>query len=100
MTFEIFGRFDAKPGMESELQRVILEVMAPTRAEPGCREIYFCRGLRDRARFIIHSKWDSEAAFDAHAEMPHVKKFVASVADLITHPMDVTRAEVVDEASR
>jgi quinol monooxygenase YgiN len=32
-----------------------------------------------------------EAAFDAHAELPHMKKFLGLVAELITHPVQAMR---------
>jgi len=47
-----------------------------TRAEAGCVGIHLYEFLRSGKDFIIHSQWMEEAAFDAHAELPHMKRFL------------------------
>ncbi len=89
----IFARFHARPGQEALLEAAILGVLAPTRAEAGCVSIHAFRSQRDRASFTIHSRWQDEAAFDLHAELPHTVAFLTQVEALIDHPLDVTRTE-------
>jgi quinol monooxygenase YgiN len=91
----IFARFHARAGHEAALAEALLEVLGPTRQEPGCLGIHAFRATRDPRLFWIHSRWVDEAAFDAHAALPHTVRFVARVEALIDHPLDVTRAEQI-----
>jgi quinol monooxygenase YgiN len=92
MEMFIFGRFHARPGNEGAVSEALLDVLAPSREEPGCVSIHAFRSVRDPQLFYIHSRWKDEAAFDRHAGLPHTVRFVERVAPLIDHPLDVTRA--------
>ena len=93
MELFVFARFHARRGSESAVARVLLDVVAPSREEPGCLGIHAFRSTRDPQLFYIHSRWKDEAAFDNHAGLPHTLRFVGAVAPLIDHPLDVTRTE-------
>jgi len=41
----------------------------------------------------VHSRWTSEAAFDAHAAEPHTVRFVETMEALIDHAWDGARVE-------
>jgi quinol monooxygenase YgiN len=93
MELFIFARFHARPGNEDAVAAALLDVLVPTREEPGCRGIQAFRSIRDPQLFYIHSRWKDEAAFDHHAGLPHTVRFIERVEPLIDHPLDVTRAE-------
>lgn len=96
MELYVFARFHAREGQEAAVARAIRESVFASRQEPGCLTINAYRSTRDQQLFFIHSHWVDEAAFDAHAEMPHVVRFLARVQPLIDHPLDVTRSRTVD----
>jgi len=91
----IFARFHARPGSEDALAEVLLDVLAPSRAEPGCLGIHAFRSIRDPRLFYIHSRWKDEAAFETHASLPHTVRFVERVEPLIGYPLEVTLAEQI-----
>jgi quinol monooxygenase YgiN len=93
MEMFLFARFHALPGKEAEVQRAILAVLEPSRAEPGCLDIQAFRSLRDPRLYYIHSRWRDEAAFEIHAALPHTVRFIETVAPLIDHPLDLVRTE-------
>lgn len=93
----IFARFNAHEGSESELAALLAEHVAAVRAESGCLGIAVYRSTRNPRLFYLHSTWETVAAFDAHAERPNTEHFVATVEGLITHPLDITRTERLDE---
>ena len=93
MELVIFARFHARPGQESAVADVLLDVVAPSREEPGCLGIDAFRSIRHRQLFYIHSRWKDEAAFEHHSGLPHTLRFVERVQPLIDHPLDVIRAE-------
>jgi quinol monooxygenase YgiN len=93
MELFIFARFHARPGNEGAVEGALLDVLAPSREEPGCLGIHAFRSMRDARLFYIHSRWKDEAAFEYHAGLPHTVRFLDCVEPLIDHPLDVTRAE-------
>ncbi|MBI3514688.1 MAG: antibiotic biosynthesis monooxygenase [Proteobacteria bacterium] len=92
---ELIARFHARPGAAEGVEQAIRTVSGPTRAEPGCLDYHVFRATRDRLLLYIHSRWRDEAAFDAHAALPHTVRFLARVAPLIDHPLDVTRTTMM-----
>ena len=91
MGISVIVRFHAKPGAEQALRDVLLAVVEPTRAEPGCVQIQLYRAIKDPHVFFIHSTLLQEADFDRHAEFPHTQLFLSRLPDLIDHPLDATR---------
>jgi quinol monooxygenase YgiN len=98
MELFIFARFHARPGDETSVAEAILEVLGPTRAEPGCLDGQAFRSIRDPRLFYIHSRWKDEGAFERHAELPHTVRFLERVQPLIDHPLDVNRTEMIGPA--
>jgi quinol monooxygenase YgiN len=96
MDLYIFGRFHARPGQEDAVEAALRDVVGPSRAEEGCLSIQAFRSTRDPRLFYIHSRWVDEAAFDHHADLPHTVRFIERVQALIDHPLDVTRAALVE----
>jgi quinol monooxygenase YgiN len=87
----IFARFHAKEGLQDAVAATIKEVLSPTRKEPGCLSIHAFRAIRDPRQFYIYSRWQDEAAFDSHAQLPHTVRFQEKVQSQIDHLLDVTR---------
>ena len=93
MELFIFARFHARSGNEDAVAQALLEVVAPSREEPGCVGIDAFRSIRDPRLLYIHSRWKDEEAFELHAGLPHTVRFLERVEPLIDHALDVTRAE-------
>ena len=89
----IFARFHARPGNEGVVAETLLEILPPSREEPGCLSIHAFPSIRDPQLSYIHSRSKDEAAFEYHAGLPHTVRFLERVEPLIDHPLDVTRAE-------
>jgi quinol monooxygenase YgiN len=90
-----FVRLHAREGQEGAVEKALREVIGPTREEPGCLSIHIFRSIRDPRLFYIHSRWGDEAAFQAHANLPHTKRFLACVDPLLDQPRDVTRTQMI-----
>lgn len=93
MEMYIFARFHAHPGNDAAVEEALLDVLDPTREEPGCLGIQAFRSRRERGLFYVHSRWRDEAAFDLHADLPHTIRFLERVEPLIDHPLDIVRTE-------
>jgi quinol monooxygenase YgiN len=95
MELVIFARFHARPGDEAAVGEAILANLVPTREEPGCLEIHAFRSIRDQRLFYIHSRWKDEAAFEEHARLPRMIRFVKRLESLIDHPFDAARTQQI-----
>ncbi len=91
MELVIIARFHAREGKEAAVAEAIAEVAAPTRAEAGCKYFGAYRSMRDPRTHFIVSRWTDEAAFERHTELAHTTKFLERIANLIDHPLDVSR---------
>jgi quinol monooxygenase YgiN len=92
MELFIFARFHAREGQETAVAAALREVVAPSHQEPGCVAIGAYRSTREPRLFYIHSRWVDEAAFEAHAELPHTVRFLERIQPLIDHPFEATRS--------
>ena len=91
----VFVRLHAREGQESAVEEALRGVTGPSREEAGCLSFHTFRSMRDRRLFYIHSRWVDEAAFQAHAELPHTLRFLKRVDGLLDQPRDVTRTEMI-----
>lgn len=96
MPLHTFVRFEPIPGKEQQLREELKSLLAPTRAEPGCISIHLYEALRDPLVFYIRSEWVDEVAFDAHAKLPHMTRFLDLVRGLVTHPVKGLRTKQID----
>jgi quinol monooxygenase YgiN len=90
-----FARFHARPGNERAVAGALLDVLAPSREEPGCVSIQAYRSIRDPRLFYIHSRWKRDAAFEGHTGLSQTVRFIERVEPLIDHSLDTTRAEKI-----
>jgi quinol monooxygenase YgiN len=95
MELFFFARFHARPGNERAVAGALLDVLTPSREEPGCVSIHAYRSIHDPRLFYIHSRWKDEAAFEVHAGLSHTVRFIERVEPLIDHSLDTTRAEKI-----
>jgi quinol monooxygenase YgiN len=72
---DVFVGFEARTGKRVELREELMRTLEPTPAEAGWVGIHWYECLRAGKDFIIHSQWMEAAAFDAHGEFPHMKRF-------------------------
>jgi quinol monooxygenase YgiN len=91
----IFARFEPRPGKQRQLLDELTLILEPTRAETGCVRIHLYQSTRDPLAFFIQSEWIDEQAFDAHAEMPHMRRFLSLVDELIAHPLQAVRTKQI-----
>ena len=91
----VFVRLHAREGEESAVEEALREVTGPSREESGCLSFHIFRSMRDRRLFYIHSRWVDEAAFQAHADLPHTVRFLQRVDALLDQPRDATRTEMI-----
>ena len=84
----VIARFVARKGNEDELRSLLQGMLAPTRAEPGCKsyELYESGSM---GLFYLWEVWESQAAVDQHAATPHFKHLQQRAEKLVREPFEV-----------
>jgi quinol monooxygenase YgiN len=74
-TVHVIATFLAEIGKEDEMERALLEMIEPTRREPGCLRYDLLRSLKGETytEFVFVEEWESEEALDAHGRTEHFR---------------------------
>jgi autoinducer 2-degrading protein len=60
-----------------------LENAREARKEPGCRQFEVLVDPKDRTKIMLFEVYDDEAAFEAHQQTRHFKKYLAEAVPLL-----------------
>lgn len=91
----VVARIKAREGMEEEVRRALLALVAPTRAEAGCINYDLHQALDDRTLFIFYENWRSQADLDAHIRQPYIAAMFARQAELLAEPVEIRLLELI-----
>ena len=94
----VIARFVARKGKEDQLRALLQGMLAPTRAESGCK-LYELYESNSKGRFYFYEIWESQAALDRHAASPHFKHLEQAVGELLPEPFEVNILERVTSAA-
>lgn len=74
--FVVVAEFEVRPeSIDAFLEAAIADASASVANEPGCRQFDVTRSNEEPNRVLLYEVYDSQAAFDAHLETPHLKSF-------------------------
>ena len=88
----VIARSVARRGRESQLRELLRGMLAPTRAELGCK-LYELYESDSKGRFYFYEIWESQAALDRHAASPHFKHLEQTIGELLKEPFEVNILE-------
>src|SRR6202046_3716032 len=88
----VIARSVARGGRESELRELLRGMLAPTRAEAGCK-LYELYESDSKGRFYFYEIWESQAALDQHAASTHFKHLEKAIGELVREPFEVNILE-------
>jgi quinol monooxygenase YgiN len=82
--FALVVRFTVRPGAEAQFDQLVAETAAGIRAgEPGTL-VYACHRVESEPRQrIFYELYRDRAAFEAHEESPHARRFLAEREPLL-----------------
>lgn len=92
----IVASFTPKPGREAEVERILRGMVAPTRAEPGCRRYDLYRNRGEGPLLTLFEIYDDFAAIEHHRSTAHFKDYRAAIADLLAAPIAAALYDGVD----
>jgi quinol monooxygenase YgiN len=84
----VIAKFVARKGKENQLRSLMQSMLAPTRAEAGCK-LYELYESDTRGRFFYYERWASQAALDQHIATPHFRQLKETGAELVAEPFEI-----------
>ena len=77
----------AKTGSEDVVRAALTDLVAPTRAEEGCRSYDLYESASVESTFVTIESWREQADLDAHMQTAHIAKtFEVAGEHLATAP--------------
>lgn len=86
----VIARVRAKAGLEEQVRKEIVALIAPTRAETGCINYDLHQSADDPALFMLYENWTSMRALEDHLAMPYLEAFKAKAPGLLAEPLDLS----------
>ena len=77
----------AKPDRVEQMRGLLLSLIAPSRAEDGCRSYELLHNLQDPTDFTVTEEWPSETHCAGHLASPHVQAALGPLAELGAKPL-------------
>ena len=79
----VVAKVVAKPDAVEEVRAELLQLIEPTRQEPGCIEYRLHQDNSDPAVFVFYETWESATTLEQHTKTDHYIHYVGAVASLI-----------------
>lgn len=93
-TLTVIATIVAKPESAVQVKQVLLDLIPPTRLEPGCIKYELNQDREHPHVFVFAESWESRDLHAAHMASPHLLAFPARVEGMIDH-WDVKLMDVI-----
>ncbi|MER0240965.1 putative quinol monooxygenase [Streptomyces sp. HSW2009] len=90
MAIYVVARWRAKDGEDERVASLLSQIVAASRAEPGCLEYRAVRAREDQRAFVLFEGYADEAALAAHRESAHFRTLVLGQVVPLLDERDVT----------
>jgi quinol monooxygenase YgiN len=85
----------ARPGREKALQELLVQMLEPTRDEPGCLTYNLHQSVIDPELFFVYAVWQDETCVEKHSHMKHAQAFKNVAPDLLEGPVLLNKWRIV-----
>lgn len=86
---------EAKPGKETELKKLLTDVIEPSRKEKTCLDYRLHQDLNNAAQFVLYETWESKSAHEEQFKKPYIIELGSKLGDLLAKPYIFIAAEDV-----
>jgi quinol monooxygenase YgiN len=87
---DVIARHWARPETVDDVRRILLELIAPSRADPGCLKYELLQNADDPTDFTFVEIFTSDDALKAHAAAPYIAGLAPRLKELVARPSDVS----------
>ncbi len=81
--------FHAKPGQGETLGARLLELVEPSRKEPGCIRYDIFQSQDKPDTWFVYEDWRSPEDLEVHMRTPYVRAFLKDVAALVEGDVEI-----------
>src|SRR6476661_2328849 len=92
-TLRVIVFITAKPDQVDAMRRLLVSLIAPSRAERGCLGYELLQNTNDPTDFTVVEEWESEQHYGGHFEAEHIKQALGPFAELGSKPFETWRYE-------
>ncbi len=82
---------EAKKWKESELERILLDLIPPTLQEPGNIAYVLHKLVENPKVFMFDELWVNEKAIEEHFKQPHMLNLIEKLNPLLERPLELKR---------
>jgi quinol monooxygenase YgiN len=82
---------EAKKGKETELERILLDLIPPTLKEPGNIAYVPHKSIENPRAFMFDELWENEKAIEEHFKQPHMTNLIEKLNPLLARPLELKR---------
>ena len=86
----------AKPGMEKELEQVLLGMVGKVKAEEGALEYRLHKSRTTEGKFLFYEKYTDQAALDLHESTSYYKEMGEKLGPLTKGGLELDTFEFID----
>lgn len=82
---------EAKEGKETDLERILLDLIPPTLKEPGNIAYVPHKSVENPRAFMFDELWQNEKAIEEHFKQPHMTNLIEKLNPLLARPLELKR---------
>ena len=90
----VHGMFPVLRESREKALKLMQEMTAASRLEPGCVSYEFYSALTNSCQFLLFQEWSSVEALQAHFETEHMETFLAELPSILNGEIVTRRYEV------
>ncbi|SHF84329.1 putative quinol monooxygenase [Chryseobacterium sp. OV279] len=87
----------AKEGKRTALKEALLQLIIPTRSEPGCLYYILFEDKNNTGTFYMREAFKNTAEFEFHTQTVHFKNFAAQMDELMSEPIQLIELKPVSD---
>ena len=85
----VIARHWARPESVEEVHQILLSLIEPSRAEPGCLKYELLQQIHNPGNFTFVETFANEEALKLHAASPYIAGLQSRLAGLTARPSEV-----------
>lgn len=94
-TLTVIARAKAKPGKETEVEKLLLSLVEPSRKDAGCVNYDLHRSHEDPASFLFHENWTSREHLNQHLAKPDLQATLSKLGNLVAESPEISLWEAL-----
>ena len=95
MHIHVIARHFARPETVHQVRHLLLELIKPSRAEPGCLKYELFQDVDNPTDFTFVETFASDEALKIHASAPYIAGLAAKMKDFVARPAEVSKHRLI-----